>query len=153
MQKYSLLRPLPGSKTLKNNKEPTSSSGPISNEFATAAFRMGHSLVQDQIYSWNQDNEINHFPLRYMFHMPTRLGTDNMIRGLVKVRSQKIDNQIVDALRLHLFQYNFLNMNLIFVLHFLYFLSDYTECVETKKVKEGEGFQIDPQLEPYYWTL
>lgn len=118
MQKYSLLRPFPGNKTFQSNKGPTSSSGPISNEFATAAFRMGHSLVQSDIQLVDiYGNVTRELPLRFMFDNPSWVSADSFfidstIRGLVKQHSQKIDNQITDELRLHLFQYvNVLDIN------------------------------------------
>jgi len=110
MEKYSLLRPLQGKQTFQGNKITTSSSGPISNEFATAAFRMGHSLVQSNITLLDINGQLlQELPLRSTFDSSTRLTipwfVDSTIRGLVNQLSQKIDNQITDDLRLHLFQY------------------------------------------------
>ncbi len=120
IKKYSLLRPLPGNKTLGKYNATTSSSGPISNEFATAAFRMGHSLVQSNVTLIDINGEQRTVPLRFMFGSPSFFTfswfMDDCIRGLVNQHSQKIDNQITDELRLHLFQYGyFLGNNFIFI--------------------------------------
>lgn len=68
----------------------------ISNEFATAAFRVGHTLVQPVIYRLNESFEpIRHgnLPLHKAFFSPYRLveegGIDPLIRGLFGVAGKK----------------------------------------------------------------
>ena len=84
-------------------------SGPISNEFATAAFRMGHSLVQGKVQMVDVKGHIKSYNMRNVFNNPNLSSDphflDNTIRGLVTQPSQKIDTQIDSDLWLHLFEY------------------------------------------------
>ncbi len=134
MQKYNLLRPLRGKKTFKvsesdddensdESKEDESSesshevkrkittSGPISNEFATAAFRMGHSLVQGKVQLVDVNGQVTNYNLRSVFNIPDLSSNpqflDNTIRGLVTQPSQTIDTQVTGDLWLRLFEYFF----------------------------------------------
>jgi len=114
MQKNRLLWPLPGKQTFQNKKS-TATKGPITNEFATAAFRMGHSLVQGNVELVGINGQVTSYSMRNQFNMAAQIPSpfffvqqffyDDTIRGLVTQRSQKIDNQITDDLRLHLFRY------------------------------------------------
>jgi len=114
MQKNWLLRPLPGKQTFQNKKS-KSTMGPISNEFATAAFRMGHSLVQGNVQLVDINGQVTSYSMRNQFNTRAQIPSpfffareffyDDTIRGLVTQNSQKIDNQITDDLRLHLFRY------------------------------------------------
>lgn len=68
----------------------------ISNEFATAAFRVGHTLVQPVIYRLNESfQQIRHgnLPLHRAFFSPYRLveegGIDPLLRGLFGVAAKK----------------------------------------------------------------
>ncbi len=80
------------------------------NEFSTAAYRLGHSMLNGQILRLDADgNEIEagHLALRDAFFRPDRLitegGIDPMLRGLAKQRSQDIDVRIIDDVRNFLF--------------------------------------------------
>lgn len=108
MQKNKLLRPLPGKQTFEQSKTRQATvSGPVSNEFATAAFRMGHSLVQGNPQFVAPNGQVATYPLRNNFNSPRRFSDplffDNTIRGLVYQKSQKVDNKIADDLLLNLF--------------------------------------------------
>lgn len=90
--------------------EKTITSGPVSNEFAAAAFRMGHSLVQGNVQLTDIDGQSTSYKMRHFFNNPDVLLSDpsffdNTIRGLVSQHSQNVDTQITDDLWLPLFEY------------------------------------------------
>lgn len=102
------LWPLPGSGTIPTLNRLIS--GPVSNEFAAAAFRMGHSLVQGTIQLYDASGKPSNYRMQDFFNNPSLLFSttfiDNAIRGLVSQTSQTVDTQIVDDLRRNLFQYS-----------------------------------------------
>lgn len=81
----------------------------IMNEFSTAAFRLGHSLLNAQILRLNRrGNEISagHLPLRNAFFAPDQIidhGIEPILRGLAAQRCQDLDIYIVDDVRNFLF--------------------------------------------------
>ncbi|MGE3171605.1 MAG: peroxidase family protein [Planctomycetota bacterium] len=81
----------------------------IANEFATAAFRLGHSLLSPTLLRLDaQGREIaaGHLPLRAAFFAPQEIlahGIDPLLRGLARQRAQEIDLMIVDDVRNFLF--------------------------------------------------
>jgi hypothetical protein len=82
----------------------------IMNEFSTAAFRLGHTLVSQTILRLDANgNEIpaGHLPVRNAFFAPQRLikegGIEPILRGLASQRCQALDVYIVDDLRNFLF--------------------------------------------------
>jgi hypothetical protein len=82
----------------------------IMNEFSTAAFRLGHTLVSPSILRLDADgHEIaaGHLPVRNAFFAPQRLieegGIEPILRGLASQRCQELDVYIVDDLRNFLF--------------------------------------------------
>lgn len=82
----------------------------ISNEFATAAFRLGHSLLSPQILRLNKNNKeikYGHLALRDAFFDPNRIsdegGIDPLLRGLAKQPCQNLDTLIIDDVRNFLF--------------------------------------------------
>jgi len=99
--------------TMKDKLE-TVTSGPVSNEFAAAAFRMGHSLVQGDVQLVDVNGQTTIYNMSTVFNAPDLTSNpfflDNTIRGLVKQNSQTVDNQITDALWLHLFEYLILHL-------------------------------------------
>ncbi len=82
----------------------------ISNEFATAAYRVGHTMLSSFIPRLNANQQIvaeGHLLLRDAFFKPERLinegGIEPVLRGLASRRSQSIDNKLVDDIRNFLF--------------------------------------------------
>jgi hypothetical protein len=80
----------------------------IANEFSTAAFRFGHSMVGDDIeFMDNNGNEVREpLELAFAFFNPPALeatGIDPILKYLASDRAQEVDNQIVDPLRNFLF--------------------------------------------------
>jgi len=82
----------------------------INNEFATAAFRFGHSLVPKTFLAIDKDR--NRQPkvmnLKEVFFQPKEMKTpgffDGLIRGLTDERSKAADSDFVDDIRNHLFE-------------------------------------------------
>jgi hypothetical protein len=80
----------------------------ISTEFSTAAYRIGHTLVNDDIdFLDNDGNQItNSIFLAEAFFNPTpikTLGIDPLIKYLATDNAQEVDTQLVDSLRNFLF--------------------------------------------------
>ncbi len=80
----------------------------ISNEFATAAFRFGHSMLGTDIeFLDNQGNEVHDaIGLKESFFAPQIIeqnGIDEVMKYLASDRAQEIDTKIVDDLRNFLF--------------------------------------------------
>ncbi|MDF1811924.1 MAG: peroxidase family protein [Verrucomicrobiales bacterium] len=81
----------------------------ISNVFATAAFRVGHTMIPTELLRIGQDGKTipeGNLALRDAFFNPALLeagGLEPLLRGMAKQRAQRIDNQIVDDLRNFLF--------------------------------------------------
>lgn len=81
----------------------------ISNEFATASYRFGHSMVSPQLLRLNRNNESisrGPLPLRDAFFDSTNVissGIDPLLRGLAQQPAQAVDIHIVDDLRNFLF--------------------------------------------------
>ena len=75
----------------------------ISNVFAAAAYRFGHSMVSDAITPMDADGQAQAaIPLRDAFFNPERFGTvgiDAILRGLSSTEAQAMDTEIVDSLR------------------------------------------------------
>jgi len=81
----------------------------IANEFATAAFRFGHSMLTGDI--WRLDSRgrqiaDGHLPMARAFFQPDEVvnhGIDSMLRGLAAQRSEEVDTLMVDGVRNFLF--------------------------------------------------
>ena len=88
----------------KPNVDPT-----ITNEFSTAAYRLGHSLVSSQILRVGADGEVideGNLSTHDAFFNPSEVsehGIDSILRGSAIGLSQEVDAQIVDCLRNLLF--------------------------------------------------
>ena len=82
----------------------------IMNEFSTAAYRLGHTLVSHQLLRLDaKGNEISdgHLPIRNAFFAPHRLinegGIEPVLRGLASQTCESLDVYIIDDLRNFLF--------------------------------------------------
>ncbi len=81
----------------------------ISNLFATAAFRFGHSMLSPQLLRLDTEGEEiaeGHLSLASAFFNPEALitsGIEPLLRGLASQRAQEIDNQVIDEVRNFLF--------------------------------------------------
>ena len=84
----------------------------ITNEFATAAYRFGHSMVQPVLFRLKKNGAPipeGHQSLRETFFTRSELnpnvgkGIEPLLRGLALVPSQKVDRQVVDDIRNFLF--------------------------------------------------
>ena len=96
---------LPPYQGYKDNVNPD-----IANEFSTAAYRFGHTLLSPQIMRVDaQGNEITqgHLALRDAFFRPDRLisegGIEPVLRGLAAQTCQSIDSYVIDDVRNFLF--------------------------------------------------
>ena len=114
MTKYGLT-PLSGGSTFTGYSTKDLISGPITNEFATAAFRSGHSLVQGLVQIFDENDTMSTYLMRDFFNNPEdpvnqavivkdKAFFDSVIRGLVKELSQTIDTNVADDIWLLLFQ-------------------------------------------------
>ena len=82
----------------------------IANIFATAAFRVGHTMLSSTILRVDEkgaEDAFGHLALRDAFFRPDRLlsegGVDSILRGLATNVSQEIDTHLVDDVRNFLF--------------------------------------------------
>ncbi len=81
----------------------------IMNSFSTAAFRLGHSLLNSTILRVDRKGrevDAGHLPLRSAFFAPQELldhGIEPILRGLAKQKSQNLDIYVVDDVRNFLF--------------------------------------------------
>lgn len=82
----------------------------ISNLFATASYRLGHSMISSHIQRLRETRDAipdGHLPLRDAFFTPSRIedegGIDPILRGLAWQVMQEVDLLIVDDLRNFLF--------------------------------------------------
>ncbi|WP_233198886.1 MULTISPECIES: peroxidase family protein [Pirellulaceae] len=81
----------------------------IANEFATAAYRFGHSMLSGEVLRLNNDGTVaeeGSLSLREMFFNPQEIidnGIDSLLLGLASQQAQEIDNMLVDDVRNFLF--------------------------------------------------
>jgi len=80
----------------------------IANEFSTAAYRLGHSLINDDVEFFGNDGRAvrDEIELADAFFNPALLqetGIDSILKYAASSLSQELDNQLVDGLRNFLF--------------------------------------------------
>ncbi|CAN5379748.1 hypothetical protein BH09PLA1_BH09PLA1_35060 [soil metagenome] len=80
----------------------------IANEFSTAGFRLGHSMLANDVEFISNDGEeaADEVELRDAFFNPTIVleqGVDTILKYLASSNSSEVDNQIVDGVRNFLF--------------------------------------------------
>lgn len=81
----------------------------IANEFSTAAFRFGHSMLSDELLRLNSDGTVadeGSIALRDAFFNPQEIldhGIDSVLIGATQQTANEIDSEIIDAVRNFLF--------------------------------------------------
>jgi len=80
----------------------------IANEFSTAGFRLGHSLINDDVEFFDNNGRPtrDEVSLKDAFFNPALLrqeGIDGILKYAASTTSEELDNQIVDSLRNFLF--------------------------------------------------
>lgn len=81
----------------------------IANEFSTAAYRFGHTMLSDTLLRLDSDgNEIDagHLELKDAFFDSQHIldhGIDSLLRGVASQAANEIDNQVIDGVRNFLF--------------------------------------------------
>lgn len=80
----------------------------IANFFATAAYRLGHTMLSNTISRINEDGSEDangHLALRDAFFRPSELngGIDGILRGVAEGHAERIDTSIIDEVRNFLF--------------------------------------------------
>lgn len=78
----------------------------ISNEFSTAAFRVGHTLLSSEIQLANDAGSQGSVSLRNAFFNPRFVqerGVDSLLLGLASQEAQAVDNLLIDDVRNFLF--------------------------------------------------
>lgn len=80
----------------------------IANEFSTAGFRLGHSLINNDVEFFGNDGRAvrDEIELKEAFFNPDLLretGIDGILKYAGSTQSEELDNQIVDSLRNFLF--------------------------------------------------
>lgn len=81
----------------------------ISNEFSTAAFRVGHTMLSPQMKLVDiNGNDVGALSLKDSFFNPTQItsqGVNEILLGLSEGRAQEIDHMIIDDVRNFLFAF------------------------------------------------
>ena len=81
----------------------------ITNVFATAAYRVGHTMLSPQLMRLDAAKAPSpggHLPLASAFFNPNEIianGCDSVLRGLANQRAQTVDNAVIDDVRNFLF--------------------------------------------------
>jgi len=92
----------------------------VANEFASVAFRFGHSQVTDTLKRLNKNLKTDlfgHLNLRDNYFSPGRVmkqgGLDPILRGMICTASQEVDTKAVDGVRNFLFGTNTKGFDLV----------------------------------------
>lgn len=81
--------------------DPTVNPG-IANAFSTAAFRLGHTMIQDEFLIVSKMGATETVPVTACFFTPSCLqekGVASVLRGLAKQDAQEVDTRFIDAIR------------------------------------------------------
>jgi len=71
----------------------------ISNEFAAASFRIGHTALADELLIGSDGDSVPLAEAFFQPHMVSDLGIEGVLEGLTIQLMQESDNQVVDAVR------------------------------------------------------
>ena len=100
--------------------QPDSIDARVANEFASVAFRFGHSQVTDILHRLGADGKstkYGHLHLRDNYFSPGRVlkqgGLDPILRGMILTASQEVDTKAVDGVRNFLFGTNTKGFDLV----------------------------------------
>lgn len=80
--------------------------GRMSTEFASAGFRLGHTMVNESVMVRNEDGTSREIPLRELFFSPNFLqdnGLGSVLGGMAGQTAEAVDPMVVDSLRNALF--------------------------------------------------
>jgi hypothetical protein len=106
--------------TKSGGYQPTDIDSRVANEFASVAFRFGHSQVTDSLKRLNNELKISkygHLDLRDNYFSPGRVmkqgGIDPILRGMIWTPSQEVDTKAVDGVRNFLFGTNTKGFDLV----------------------------------------
>ncbi len=83
--------------------------GSIKNEFSTAAYRFGHTMLPDELQRLDNNGNViteGNIDLKNSFFNPSEIsniGIDAYLMGLANQAAQEIDNHVVDGVRNFLF--------------------------------------------------
>lgn len=86
--------------------DPKTNDGKVSNEFATAAYRLGHTLVSEKVAIKGNDGSIKQVSLDDVFFNPDftkQEGIGSILSGQSEQTAEKVDNKMIDGLRNRLF--------------------------------------------------
>ena len=92
----------------------------VANEFASVAFRFGHSQVTDVLHRFDKNmkrSKYGHLNLRDNYFSPGRVlkqgGIDPIIRGMLSIACQQVDTKAMDSVRNFLFGTNTKGFDLV----------------------------------------
>lgn len=98
-----IAKPLPRYRAFNSNIDPT-----VSDIFAGAAFRVGHTMVSNTIPRQEANGDISDMAMKDIFFRPAREFSSRMVdlvlRGTANTCAQEIDAMVVDVLRNQLFE-------------------------------------------------
>ena len=83
--------------------------GTIKNEFSTAAYRFGHTMLPDELQRLDNNGDVipeGNLDLKNSFFNPSEIsniGIDAYLMGLASQPAQEVDNHVVDGVRNFLF--------------------------------------------------
>lgn len=76
--------------------------GDVSNEFSTVAFRVGHTMINNDATFITRDGKVSKKSLPAVFFNPSviaTIGIDDTVRGMFRTRCAEIDTQVATSVR------------------------------------------------------